>query len=44
MLLNAQYNHEKQCQADDEDRHLGTLDAEEVHNEKLNDFRATFEI
>ena len=44
MLLNAQYNHEKQCQADDEDRHLGTLDAEEVHNEKLNDFRETFDI
>ena len=44
VLTDAEHNHEKQCQADDEDRHLGFMDAEEVNNDAVNDFMITFDI
>ena len=43
-LTEAEYKHEKQCQANDEDRHLGFMDAEEVNNDAVNDFMETFDI
>ena len=42
-LTDAEHKHEKQCQADDEDRHLGFMDAEEVNNDAVNDFMGTFD-
>mgnify|MGYP003109040880 FL=1 len=43
-LTEAQYNHEKQCQADDEDRHIGIMNAEKINIDLVNDFMESFDI
>lgn len=43
-LTEAEYKYEKQCQEDDFNRHLGFMDAEKIHNDRLNDFIETFDI